>query len=774
MKHFLFICFLFLSVAISAQVPGHYTYQHGWDYPVKEGHLTVHETGTMDFDANGTACDSACQTYRLDRPDGSSVTWVFNYVSPSHWRVEQEHFYFAGEKSTFRMELCSFEGTTDSVWARSYAEGLITPVRQHIDRETRFHLDRSDAEQLVWSLTYPNGHTDHWYFFRYREHDLPITNFGARGDGVTLNTTCIQAAIDSAHHIFMLRNQKARVVVPQGTFVSGTLYLKSGVTLHLEKGATLLGSTNPFDYIKDPTVRWTSFIFAIRQHDIAITGNGTIDGRGWEVANNMVNYIHLGLVDDPLKYDRPNEGNRPENIHFRECEQVVVSGITLRNPASWNQQYDQCRYVLIENQTVDSKNYWNNDGVDIVDCQHVVIRNCHMDAADDVFCFKSHSVDGLSEDILVENCTGRSSANGIKFGTMTRGLFRHFRFRNITLYDTYRSAITVASVDGGALQDIVIDGLKATNTGNPIFLRFAERRQGSVTPCLKDIVIKNVYVEVPAHKPDAGYSYEGPVEDQPRNTSPSSIVGTPDHRIQNITLENIEIHYPGGSDSSYAFCGSDPQSLALIAERTTQYPEFSMFKELPAWGLYLRHADNIHLKNVHMLVANHDYRPCIVADDVKGLTLVDSRPATPQLLIANGCSSIKAPGYHVVKQKAVTLTIVDSHQGELSNPDTLGKHYKASLFGIKNNGTTLNTNSIQRAVDYIAQQGGGCLEFYVGRYLTGTVRVPRGVHILLHEGAILVPSSNPYDHSAGIPSSPLLFEDSTEHPFGLGFIEELK
>lgn len=612
--------------------------------------------------------------------------------------------------------------------------------------------------------------------------DLVITDFGARGDAVTINTASIQAAIDSAGRNYVLHNLKTRVVIPQGTFVSGTLYLKSGVTLHLDRGATLLGSTNPFDYVKDPTVRWTAFIFAIRQHDIAITGQGTIDGRGWEVANNMVNYIHLGLVDDPLKYDRPNESNRPENIHFRECDHVVVSGITLRNPASWNQQYDQCRHLLIENQTVDSKSYWNNDGVDIVDCQHVVIRNCNMDAADDVFCFKSHSVDGISEDVLVENCTGRSSANGIKFGTMTRGTFRNFRFRNITIRDTYRSAITIASVDGGALHDIVIDGLRATHTGNPVFLRFAERRQGTVAPCLKDITIKNVYVEVPADKPDAGYSYEGPVEDLPRNVSPSSIVGTPEHRIENITLENIEIHYPGGGDSGYAFCGSDPRSLAAIAERTTQYPEFSMFKELPAWGLYLRHADNIVLRNVRMTVANHDYRPCIVADDVNGLTLVDSRPATQQTLVANGCSRVKAPGYRIVRQRAVDGLSVDIPQSSLDEPDGLGKRYKASRFGIKNNGTTLNTNSIQRAVDYIARQGGGCLEFYVGRYLTGSVRIPVGVHIHLHEGAIIVPSPNTYDHTQSAPNTydhtqsspyaPLIYEDASDHPTGLGFIEK--
>ena len=602
---------------------------------------------------------------------------------------------------------------------------------------------------------------------------LYVTDFDAKGDGVTLCTRNLQAAIDSANATYRRTGTKQTVVVPPGQYVSGTLYLLSGVTLHLERGATLLGSTNPFDYVKDPSVRWTAFIFAIKQHDIAITGQGTIDGRGWEVANNMVNYIHLGLVDDPLKYDRPNETNRPENIHFRECENIVVRDITLRNPASWNQQYDQCRHLLIENQTVDSKCYWNNDGVDIVDCQHVVIRNCTMDAADDVFCFKSHSADGISEDVLVENCTGRSSANGIKFGTMTRGTFRHFRFHNITIYDTYRSAITIASMDGGALQDIVIDGLRATHTGNAIFLRFAERRQGIIAPCLKDIVIKNVYVEVPAQKTDAGYSYEGPVEDLPRNISPSSIVGTPGHRIENITLENVEIHYPGGSDSSYAFCSSDAKSLAAIAERTTQYPEFSMFKELPAWGLYLRHADNIVLRNVHLTVDKRDYRPCIVADDVNGLTIVDSRPTTPQTLVANGCTHVKAPGFRIVKQRPIDASYVYSTTSTQDNTDNYGKLYKASRFGIKNNGTTINTNSIQHAVNYIAQHGGGCLEFYVGRYLTGTVYIPINVHIHLHEGAIIVPSPNPYDHQQISPTAPLIFKDPSARPTGLGFIEQL-
>lgn len=455
--------------------------------------------------------------------------------------------------------------------------------------------------------------------------DYPVTDFGAVADGQTLNTASIQAAID-----YVSAHGGGRILFAPGDYVSGTLYLKHDVTLHLEAGASLVGSLNPWDYVKDPDIRWTALLFAKEQDNIGITGGGMITCRGFEVANKMVEYIHLGLWEDPLKLDRPNETNRPENIHFRGCNHVTVTGITLKDPASWNQQYDHCRNILIDSVKVDAKSYWNNDGVDIVDCSDVVIRNCFFDAADDVYCFKSHSKGGVSENILVENCVGRSSANGIKFGTVTWGKFKHFRFRNMTIYDTYRSAVTIASVDGSQIEDVEIDGLKSLHTGNPIFLRTGTRNTHDLfEPYLKDIVIKNVYAEVPLDKPDAGYGYEGPVEDLPRNVCPSIIAGLPNLRIQNVRLENIEIVYPGHADPDYAYRGTSKEELDTIPEQEKRYPEFSNWKELPAWGFYIRHADGIEFNNVKLTVAGEDYRPAIVTDDVVGLRLKDVRIQDP-------------------------------------------------------------------------------------------------------------------------------------------------
>jgi hypothetical protein len=447
-------------------------------------------------------------------------------------------------------------------------------------------------------------------------NDYNIREFGAVGDGIFQNSRIIQHAIDYVH-----AHGGGRLVFYPGTYVTGSIYLKSNVTLHIEQGATLLGSTNPWDYVKDPYVGWQAMIFAIKQENVAITGKGVIDGRGFTTANNMIKYIQKGLYSDPLELDRPNATNRPENIHFRECAHVVIKDVTLKDPASWNQTYDQCRDLLVENIHVDCKAYWNNDGIDIVDCDGVIVKNCFFDADDDAICFKSHDANAVCQNVTVDGCTARSSASALKFGTASQGGFRNFKITNLTIYDTFRSAITFAAVDGGQIENIVVDGVRAVNTGNVLYLRIGDRwSSGGRKPSLRNVTIRNVYAEVPYTKPDAGYSYEGPVEDNPRNISPAGVIGLPGMRIENITLENIEMVYPGRGDSLYAKVGLTDRELDGVPEMEKSYPEFSQFKELPAWGLYVRHADGIHLKNVSFKAQHEDYRPAVVLDDVNGAT----------------------------------------------------------------------------------------------------------------------------------------------------------
>jgi len=123
--------------------------------------------------------------------------------------------------------------------------------------------------------------------------------------------------------------------------------MKSDVSVRLEEGAILVVSLNPLDY--EAVNGTTAMILAMDQYNIAITGKGVIDGRGFQVAGNLVSLIHKEVVKDPLRNDRPRESIRPMNIYFRKCSHILISGITLKDPASWNQTYDQCTGLVVEN-----------------------------------------------------------------------------------------------------------------------------------------------------------------------------------------------------------------------------------------------------------------------------------------------------------------------------------------------------------------------------------------------------------------------------------------
>jgi hypothetical protein len=300
---------------------------------------------------------------------------------------------------------------------------------------------------------------------------------------------------------------------------------------------------------------------------------------------------------------------------------VEISGIVVKNAAEWVVVADQCQNLKIDKITVDSKAFWNNDGIDIVDCKDVLISNSFIDSSDDAICFKSHDATKLCENVEVRNCVARSSANGIKFGTVTSGGYKNFKIINNKIYDTYRSAITIATPDGGVVENILVDSLFAYNTGNPIYLRIGARWNKGRTGSMNNIQIQNMYCEVAETKADAGKEYEGPIEDLPRNISPASIVGLPGQYISNVTLKNIQIVFPGNSNPNYAYRGILPADLDSIPEMPAAYPEFSQFKELPAWGFYVRHAKNLTMENITLTAKGKEYRPALVFDDVHHATI---------------------------------------------------------------------------------------------------------------------------------------------------------
>jgi len=436
--------------------------------------------------------------------------------------------------------------------------------------------------------------------------DYPASLFGIRSDGTTLYTRSIQFAID-----YINKEGGGRLVFDVGRYLTGSIHLKSNVTLHLAEGAVLVGSTNPFDYDKKLL---TALIFAYDQHDIAITGKGIIDGQGRALAANVTENIHKGLLKDLFRNDRPEADNRAMIINFRNSKNILIRGVTIRNAASWVQTYDQCTNLRLDSLYVDSRAFWNNDGIDIVDCDSVAVTNSYIDAADDGVCLKSHDANKCCNNILVHNCTIRSSANGIKFGTASYGGFRNIRLINIKVFDTYRSAIALEAVDGGFLENVTVDSLQSLHTWNAVFLRIGERVAGKKGR-LEHIQVRNVYAEVPAGKPDAGYEYEGPIEDMPRNLTPAIVIaGLPDIPVNDVLLENIVIKFAGGGNAMFA--SVTPDALDKVPEKAAAYPDFSMFGELPAWGAYIRHAKKLECRNLRLICEKRDYRVAIVLDDV--------------------------------------------------------------------------------------------------------------------------------------------------------------
>ena len=464
-----------------------------------------------------------------------------------------------------------------------------------------------------------------------RRSDVNVSKAGAVADGETDNAALIQSLIDKASE-----RGGGRIIIPPGNFLISPIVMKSGVELHLQKGARLLGSPLTATY-KRYEGR-TALIYAKGQRDISITGEGIIDGQGQEYMLDLFRRLRSGEEQQPDSawlYKRP--GGRSLNIWFFNCKNVRVTGVTIKNSSDWVQDYRECDSVVIDRITVQSTAYWNNDGLDVTDSRNVRITNCFINATDDGICLKSENPTALCENIYIDSNIVRSSASGFKLGTAGHGGFRNITVRNLTVFDTYRSAIALESVDGGILEDIDIRGVRAYNTGNAIFLRRGHRNVGVRVGTLKGVHISDVRAEIPLLKPDQGYPIEGPPDHLnpgfdrmpirpsnyhiyghpflPYNLIPSSIVGLPGFPVEDVTIENVEITYGGGG--SRAIAHIPLEDLGRVPENRANYPEFSMFGELPAWGFYLRHARGIRFNNVKLSYRKDDFRPAIVMDDVQ-------------------------------------------------------------------------------------------------------------------------------------------------------------
>jgi len=427
------------------------------------------------------------------------------------------------------------------------------------------------------------------------EADFSAVRHGAVGDGKTFCTQAIQRAIDAC-----AAAGGGRVSLPAGTFLSGTLYLKSRVTLALEEGCTLLGSPNLADYPESiPAVRSYTDNYVNRSliagedlDRVAIVGQGTIDGNGAAFKGGKY------LI-------------RPYVIRLVNCRDVLIEGVHLRRSPMWMQQYLACDRLIVRGITVINHGNPNNDGLDIDGCRNVTVSDCLIDSDDDALCFKS-TLDRLCENVTVGGCVLASKCNAIKMGTESNGGFQNISIANCTVIPPRAMAsppgkgrglagLELEIVDGGRLDGVTVSNITMRGVTTPIFMRLGDRAR----PFKKDM-------ENPGVGTFRNVSVSHIIVTDVAKTG-CAIAGLPGHEIENVSLSDIQLSFDGG--------GTAEAAAREVPEKAEAYPGCKMFGDLPAYGFYVRHVRGIRFTNVRLATEKPDLRPALVCDDIENLSV---------------------------------------------------------------------------------------------------------------------------------------------------------
>ena len=334
-----------------------------------------------------------------------------------------------------------------------------------------------------------------------------ITNHGAVADGKTVNSAAIQAAVDACSAA-----GGGMVVVPPGTFVTGTVWLRDGVELHLEKGAVLLGSPDLDDYNADDAFpqnmrsereQWNGahLILAVGAHDVALTGSGCIDGNGPAFFEpEAPPFAPRFGWSQGIRHAKDKQRLRPgQMVMFCECTGVRVSGLTLRNACCWTCLFYGCDHVLATGlQISNPPDAANTDGIDIDCCRQVVVSDCLICTGDDAITLRANPQRLLDktrvcEDVAINNCVLDTSICAFRIGVGT-GVIRHAAISNIMirrastaflLQSAYREPST-----GVAISDLAIANIQVHAVAFPF--RFTAGAPSATAP-IENIRVNGFY-----------------------------------------------------------------------------------------------------------------------------------------------------------------------------------------------------------------------------------------------------------------------------------------
>jgi polygalacturonase len=432
-----------------------------------------------------------------------------------------------------------------------------------------------------------------------------VRAFGAVGDGTNLDSPAINAAIDAC-----AKAGGGTVWVPAGTFLSGSIHLKSHIELHLAAGAVILGApqdlkaydpAEPFEgnayQDEGHTYFHNSLIWGENLTNVSITGQGMING------------------GDLIKGDKPlNYGNKA--IVLKNCRSILIRDVTIFHGGHFAILTTGCDNLTIDNVTIDT----NRDGIDLDCCRNTVVSNCRINSpADDGLCPKSTYALGrrvITENMTIVNCQvsgfnegtlldgtmvpNKRGTGRIKFGTESSGGFRNVTVANCTFRNC--RGLALEEVDGGIMENITIENITMMNIIDyPIYITLGRRNRtpDATTGTLRNVSIANVIA--------TGVSKKSGIQ----------ITGLPGHDLQGVRLQNIRLEFAGA--------GTKEEAAKNPPELDTGYPEPSKIGTMPAYGLFVRHVKDLEMADVRFTFEKEDLRPAMVCEDVEGLEIDNFR-----------------------------------------------------------------------------------------------------------------------------------------------------
>ena len=424
-----------------------------------------------------------------------------------------------------------------------------------------------------------------------------VREFGAKGDGSTLDTAAVQAAIDGSN-----RDKGGTVLVPAGDFVVGTLELKSNVTLHLAAQGRLLGSSNIEHYKAGngipPGNGNIVMISAANAENITIEGPGTIDGNGAKF------FTGKGDMTGPGQNSAQGYFQRPHLLIFYRCKNLLVRDVFLTASAYHCTRILQCRRVYLDGVRIYNRVNLNNDGFHINSSEYVHIVNCDVACQDDA-C----ALFGSNKFVTVTNCTFSTRWSVFRFGG---GEAENITVSNCVIYDTYGCAIKMRCGARSRLENITFSNLIMKNVTGPISIGLDSTTRDSAAGNKEPVkgVVRNIaFNGIRATVVAEGRQHEDlqwPQKFRPGETRSCIVLnGVGGDFLEQISFQDVHVSYEGG--------GTADEAVRDVPKLAGEYFEIGV---PPAYGIYARNVRGLTLNNVRLAAIKPDFRPAVIFDNV--------------------------------------------------------------------------------------------------------------------------------------------------------------